>query len=173
MLLEFFKSKKLLSVLQQGSLDISAYYTKLRTLWDELKDYQPVSSCNCGAMKEWTCYHNQECVMQFIMGLNESFSQVRAQVLMLDPLPVISKVFSLVMQEERQRSIYQGGSKEFMDRQLDSTSHVSIVGGTKRYLNNRGNKEGRAELLCSHCGYTNHTVEKCFKLHGYHPGHSK
>lgn len=97
--------------------------------------------------------------MQFLMGINKSFSQFRAQVLMFDPLLVISQVFSLVMQEEIQRSIYQGVSKDFVDRQLGSTSHVATVGGTKRYLNNRGSKEGRAELLCSHCGYTNHTVE--------------
>ncbi|XP_073128299.1 uncharacterized protein [Henckelia pumila] len=95
----------------QGSMGVSSYYTRLRILWDELKDYQPVSTCNCGAMKEWVSYHNQEYVMQLLMGLNESYSQVRAQMLMTDPLRAISKVFSLVVQEERQRSIHQNASK--------------------------------------------------------------
>ena len=42
------------------------------------------------------------------MGLNDSYAQIRAQILMLDPLPSISKVFALVVQEERQRSITHG-----------------------------------------------------------------
>ncbi|XP_073138349.1 uncharacterized protein [Henckelia pumila] len=101
-----YQFKKFLSGLHQGSMDISAYYTKLKTLWDELKDYQPTSTCQCGSMREWMTYHNQDCVMQFLMGLNDSYAQVRAQVLMIYPLLSISKVFSLVIQEERQRSIH-------------------------------------------------------------------
>lgn len=46
--------------------------------------------------------------MQFLMGLNESYAGVRAQILMIDPLPSISKVFNLIIQEERQRSIGAG-----------------------------------------------------------------
>ena len=50
-------------------------------------------------------YQQQEYVMQFLMGLNESYAGMRGQILMLDPLPSISKVFNLVVQEERQHSI--------------------------------------------------------------------
>ncbi|KZV49902.1 hypothetical protein F511_40299 [Dorcoceras hygrometricum] len=103
-----YQIKKLLNGLQQGSMDISSYYTKLRVLWDELRDYQPTSVCNCGSMKEWITYQNQECVMHFLIGLNESYAQIRAQVLMMEPLPIIPKVFALVVQEERQRSIHHG-----------------------------------------------------------------
>jgi hypothetical protein len=49
--------------------------------------------------------YEQRCVMQFLMGLNESFATVRGQILLMDPMPPINKVFSLVRQEERQRSI--------------------------------------------------------------------
>ena len=38
--------------------------------------------------------------MSFLMGLNESFAQVRGQLLLMDHLPLINKVFSLVSQEE-------------------------------------------------------------------------
>ena len=38
-----------------------------------------------------------------MMGLNESFSQVRTQVLLIDPIPSLSKVYSLLIQEETQR----------------------------------------------------------------------
>lgn len=45
-------------------------------------------------------YQQYECVLQLLMGLNESFSQMRAQILMMDPLPTINKVFSLVVRKE-------------------------------------------------------------------------
>lgn len=90
-----FQIKKLLSGLHQESMDVSTYYTRLKTLWDELKDFQPISVCHCGSMKEWVIYQNQECVMQFLMGLNESYAQIRAQILMMDHIPAINKIFRL------------------------------------------------------------------------------
>ena len=56
--------------------------------------------------------------MSFLMGLNDSFSQIRGQLLLIDPLPPINKVFSLISQEKRQRNV----------------SHV-VLGGVD--LNNR------------------------------------
>ena len=43
--------------------------------------------------------------MKFLIGLNESFSQVRTQFLLMDPIPSLSKVYSLLIQEETQRSV--------------------------------------------------------------------
>ncbi|KAM3699515.1 hypothetical protein ACJW31_05G031200 [Castanea mollissima] len=43
--------------------------------------------------------------MKFLMGLNESFSQVRTQVLLMDPIPSLSKVYSLLIQVETQNSV--------------------------------------------------------------------
>ena len=45
--------------------------------------------------------------MQFPMGLNETFTQMRGQILLMDPMPHIDRVFSLLRQKERQRSIGQ------------------------------------------------------------------
>ena len=43
--------------------------------------------------------------MSFLMGLNDFFSQVRGQLLLMEPLLPINKVFSLVSQEEHQRIV--------------------------------------------------------------------
>ncbi|XP_075512742.1 uncharacterized protein LOC142548320 [Primulina tabacum] len=203
--LRIFQIKKLLSGLHQGSMDVTTYYTRLRTLWDELKDFQPVSVCNCGSMKDWMNFQNQECVMQFLMGLNESYAQIRAQILMMDPVPIISKTFSLVVQEERQRSIQQ----ESIPLQIDSNTPVphspNVAAVMKRpalfycfkstrnfffflkphiasaeffgalhvksFSNVKGNRYDK--LICSHCDGVGHTVDKCYKLHGYPPSHPK
>lgn len=37
------------------------------------------------------------------MGLNDNFKSVRANILMLNPLPSLSKAYRLVLQEERER----------------------------------------------------------------------
>ena len=48
-----FQIKQLLNVLYQGSDEVSTYFTKLQTLWDELRDFQPLRACacDCGGMK--------------------------------------------------------------------------------------------------------------------------
>lgn len=42
------------------------------------------------------------------MGLNESYAGMRGQILTLNHLPYVSKLFNLVVQEEWQRSIGPG-----------------------------------------------------------------
>ena len=37
--------------------------------------------------------------------INEQYSQIRGKILLMDPLPPVNKIFSLVIQEERQREI--------------------------------------------------------------------
>jgi len=44
----------------------------------------------------------QDRVMQFLRSLNYQFNTIRSNVLMMDPLPSIAKVFSYVAQQERQ-----------------------------------------------------------------------
>lgn len=58
-------------------------------------------------------YQKQEHVIQFLMGLNDSYAQIRAQIHMMEPLPLIKKVFLLVVQEERKRS--RGNSSIFQE----------------------------------------------------------
>lgn len=50
-------------------------------------------------------YHQCQHIMMFLIGLNENFSNIRGQILLIDPLPPISKVFSLVIQEKKRREI--------------------------------------------------------------------
>ncbi|KAL5540363.1 hypothetical protein UlMin_043038 [Ulmus minor] len=100
-----FQIKKQLSALNQGSLDVNSYFTKLQVVWDELREFQPVPVCHCGGLRICTDYQHREYVLQFLMGLNDSYAQIRGQILMMDPVPIINKVFSLVLQEERHRNV--------------------------------------------------------------------
>uniref|UniRef100_A0A2N9I1Q0 Retrotransposon Copia-like N-terminal domain-containing protein n=1 Tax=Fagus sylvatica TaxID=28930 RepID=A0A2N9I1Q0_FAGSY len=80
------------------------YANTAQEIWEDLKE-RFIPDCSCGALKILLDNKRHEYVMQFLMGLNDSFSYVRAQILMTEPLPSITKAFPLVVQEERQRNI--------------------------------------------------------------------
>lgn len=50
------------------------------------------------------------------MGLNDTYAQVRSQILLMDPLFPLNKIFSLITQEERQKQI--GSQQISADNQL-------------------------------------------------------
>ena len=156
-----YQIKKDLMNLQQGNLSVSNYFTKLKALWDEMQDYRPTTQCNCGGLRSMLDHFQSEQVMQFLMGLNDQFAQTRAQILLMEPIPPINKVFSLVIQEERQRSI-GSASENLADAQLAFAAKATSQKG-------KGQKKDRP--VCAHCGITGHTIDKCFKIHGYPPGY--
>ena len=44
-------------------------------------------------------------LMQFLMGLHESFDKEKSQLLMMDPLPDLEKAFSMIFAVEQQRNV--------------------------------------------------------------------
>ena len=83
----------------QNQSSVGEYFMKLKALWEEMNVFHPAcrcGMCTCGGVKALNDYFQMEYVMSFLMGLNESFSQVRGQLLLLDPLPPINKVYSLI-----------------------------------------------------------------------------
>ncbi|KAG8636045.1 hypothetical protein MANES_16G093766v8 [Manihot esculenta] len=77
---------------KQGDLSVTDYLTRMKLLWDELDNFRPIPQCT---------YANPYKI-RFLKGLNDQFSYVRSQIMLIDPLPSINKVFSLVVQQERQ-----------------------------------------------------------------------
>lgn len=99
-----------LSSIQQGSDDVTTYYTALVTLWEEHKNYVELPVCSCGkcecnAAELWERLQERSRVTKFLMRLNESYESTSCHILMLKPIPTIEEVFNLVTQDERQRAI--------------------------------------------------------------------
>lgn len=106
----------------------------------------------------------EDCIIQFLMGLNESFSQIRAQVLMIEPLPSLSKVFSLVVQEERQRTISMNQFSISVSDSLvpqDSSLNTIVPQGFS------AKQDRQDRYFCTHCKMRGHSKERCFKVIGY------
>ena len=114
--------------------------------------------------------------MQFLMGLNESYSQIKGQILLMEPLPTVNKVYSLLIQEERQRSVGLRNSVHVESTTLAvKGSNVNPNPNLPAFFANSGvfggkNSKGRDRPICTHCGKLGHVMEKCFKLHGFPPG---
>jgi len=163
-----FQLQKAISALSQNNNSVSSYYTSLKGLWDELNNYRPLPLCSCGTSRTVLDYQHQEYVFQFLMGLNESFSHIRGQILLMDPLPPINKIFSMIVQEERQREI----TSTFFAPLNHAPAAMASKYTPSRTQGSKPQGFTRKERpLCTHCGLLGHTIEKCYKLHGYPPGY--
>ena len=107
----------------------------------------------------------QDSVMQFLMGLNKTYGKVRTQILLMGPISSINKVYSLLIQEERQQNV---GS--YVAPHVESTS---LVAKSSSGSKNKKNWKGKDKPTCSHYSLNNHTVDKCYKVHGYPPGYKQ
>ncbi|XP_074327911.1 uncharacterized protein LOC141665826 [Apium graveolens] len=141
----------------QGSENISGYYTKMKMLWDQLDSLDPLPICGC---TNCTCEINKKLVksqedrrlVEFLMKLNEG----------------------LLLQEESHKRLYQnanssqansedtmafGARRNFQDRFKSQNIQNSNFGDTRR----------TNSFFCDHCKMTGHTMQMCYKLHGYPP----
>lgn len=67
----------------------------------------------------------------------------------------------MIIQEERQKSI-ETTSKNPTDAQLAFATKV---------VTHKSKAQKKDHPICSHCGITGYTVDKCFKIHGYPLGY--
>ncbi|CAN1222782.1 hypothetical protein LINGRAPRIM_LOCUS670 [Linum grandiflorum] len=89
------------------------YFTNLKVLWEEFLQYRPIPICDCNPDHVVACkvvtkmllYQDQDYVIRFIRGLNESFEVVRSQLLLMEPLPDINTAFKFAVQLERQMKV--------------------------------------------------------------------
>lgn len=117
-------------------------------------------------------------MIEFLMGLNEVYTVVRRNIIMMNPLPSMAQAFSLLIQEEKQSEFKPTGRMP-----MDSTSINAGVFNDKvqigrtfktNYQNNssgnnyyQGSNSGRNAIICDFCKKAGHIREKCYKLHGY------
>ena len=168
-----FNLQKEISELHQGEMSITDFFTQLKVFWDQLQNLSPFPSCTCGKCmcninKRLHDLQGQEFAMKFLIGVNESFSQVRSRVLLMDPIPSLSKVYSLMIQEETQRSIPNAPVVKVDFTVLATKVSTDQVNQVTNLVNSGG--KGKDRPICTHCGKTSHTVDKCYKLHGFPPG---
>lgn len=150
----------------QGSSSISAYFTKMRSLWDELNASYVGPVCTCGALSKFI---QDQQLFQFLSGLNETYNTVRSNTLMTEPLPSISKVYGLLQQDESQKETQPGLSNFSSDSVSFHASMSSPSSNSKPYnqkVSFNPNKNSAVSISCRYCKKPGHTIETYYRLHG-------
>ncbi|XP_072060397.1 uncharacterized protein [Arachis hypogaea] len=94
--------------LKQGDLTVTSYFAMLKAIWEELENLRAIPSCvacvngcSCG-LRIVRDYASEEYVVKFLKGLNEQYSNVKSQIMLMKPLPEINTVLSMLTQQEQE-----------------------------------------------------------------------
>ncbi|XP_074271111.1 uncharacterized protein LOC141595037 [Silene latifolia] len=157
--------KSELNECKQGKETIVEYYTRLKIIWDELAKYSKIKDCTCGAAVSIAKEKEEEKVHQFLMGLDAKlYGQIRANLLMEDPIAPLNRVYALVLREERHNSLTQ-----VKEERNDAAMTVKINGKDRgKYPRDDEEESDRPPPpRCTHCLKYYHTEENCYAKHGY------
>ncbi|KAL5832085.1 hypothetical protein ACOSQ4_017439 [Xanthoceras sorbifolium] len=124
--------------------DFSHHYQTQRSI---LTACSPSIMCTCGGQKDLKEKEERIRLGQFLIGLNEIYSAMRGQIMLMHPLPTVKKAYSLFCEEEKQRGL------------------IDIKGSDLVHA-----MRARRSLFCSYCEGTTHTVDRCY-LNGFPVGH--
>ena len=168
-----FQVQKDVTCLTQGEMDIASYYTKAKKLWDESHAVSEMPRCNCGKCEcgvngKLNNYAEERKLIQFLMGLNSSYTAVRGHILMMSPFPSISQAYSLLVQEERQRQVKTELHFLGENASLTANANRQPTQPEKQPDNWKTNfRKSDNRRFCDHCKRSGHSIDRCFKLHGY------
>lgn len=111
------------------------------------------------------------------MGLNDDFNHARSHAYFIAPPPAINKAFSLIVQQEQHQSTSKSNSSLTLAAQKTNPSPSPYPPQSQPnsnqnppYNTKRSNKN---RPMCTYCHLPGHTIDKCYKLHGYPPGRQK
>ncbi|KAK2387257.1 putative mitochondrial protein [Trifolium repens] len=157
--------------LKQGTKSVLDYFTEMKALWEELHSHRPIPNClcihpcRCPALSIVRGYRLEDQVMQFLTGLGDQFSVVKTQVLLMDLLPSLNKVYSLVIQEEQ--SLPSPSIPAESTSLLNAAQRSSYRGKAAPSAGGKSNSK-----YCTFCHRNNHVVEFCYEKHG-HPNQNR
>ncbi|XP_016470676.2 uncharacterized protein LOC107792926 [Nicotiana tabacum] len=179
--IKIYQIRKEISSISQGSSCIASYFNRIKKLWDELSFSVAYPDCVCGCKENFQRLDEEQKIHQFLMGLNESYSTIRRNILMMKPFPGVENVYSMLINNESQSEV-QATVPSF-----SSDSVAFSTGAQKPYPQNYPQKpyphnytqqiqfdssrKPNANLVCRYCKKPGHVIEKCFKLHGFPSGY--
>ncbi|XP_010682936.1 uncharacterized protein LOC104897694 [Beta vulgaris subsp. vulgaris] len=170
-----YQLKKEIDNLRQENMTIVSYYGKLKKLWDEMQCLRVFPSCTCGALKNCSCdflkkvseFEDEDKMMNFLLRLNSGFDNKVTNVLSMDPLPSINRVFSIAQQIEKQKEV-SGVAIEInaLAAQVYRNNSRNNV-YTQGRRDWRDEKKDKMNKQRAHCKGKGHTIDQCFKIIGY------
>ncbi|XP_075076344.1 uncharacterized protein LOC142162997 [Nicotiana tabacum] len=100
-----FQIHRKIATTRQGTSSISTYFSKLRVLWVEFDSLAPISGRDAANSREFVQFIERQELLQFLMGLNESYEHTCSQLLMKIHVSSVNKAYSMLMERESQRTM--------------------------------------------------------------------
>ena len=145
-----YQLHKEIATISQGMSTISVYFSRLRELWVEYDTLVPISTCGCPGSRDLNVFMHNKKLLQFLMGLNESYDQARGQILMMMPLPSLNKAYSMLIERESQRRITQSVSSEQVESHAMFTARSQSIPKHK----NPNVPSYDSSVYCDYCNRT-------------------
>ena len=101
-----------------------------------------------------TKQNEEQKLFQFLNGLDELYATQRSQILLMNPLPSVESVCSMLQQEELQKQVLEDAHPLLESLALLS-KNIEIRSG---------------EMKCGVCGNKGHTNDKYWQVIGYEVG---
>ncbi|GJY12934.1 cysteine-rich receptor-like protein kinase 8 [Tanacetum coccineum] len=178
-------------------LALFSYLKESNCLWDECDaleaPYMCVCACSCENGRVNGERDQRKRLIQFLMGLDECYANVRGKILLMQPMPTVAKAYGLIRQEEKQREGYV--QQILTSATLFAHSNYARPAYHGKNRTNRNFTQGessnrnsnqsdvtmrrstfRKGVICEKCSKEGHLSEECYKLVGYpigYPLHGK
>ena len=184
-----------ISTLKQNGSNLSDYYHKLNALWKQYDAMVELPNCVCTASSEFKKHNQLLKLMQFLMGLDESYMSIRSSILSRETLPDVKGAYAIISSEESHRVasgtnsdpsqkgqtsafLASGPARNNFQRNQNPYTYGKPVTTNFRPNTNTGfrpsspnvirpNVPTNSDVVCENCGYTGHTINRCFKIIGY------
>ena len=127
-------------------MSAASYYIKIKDLWDDLEMHRTPCSNDKGHKEE----REIDKLMQFLMGLNDSYNVIQSNILIMNPLPNVRQAHSLIIQEETQQHMVSESGESF-----------SITTAINNRLTGWKSSKGKN---CDHCNKLGNIIEECRTL---------
>ncbi|KAL0342923.1 UNVERIFIED_CONTAM: hypothetical protein Sangu_1179700 [Sesamum angustifolium] len=100
-----YQSQREIGFLMQCNMSVVEYFSRLWMIWDELDVLMSTPQCTCGCTCEAFKATADQAVftrlIQFLMGLSDMFDHMRDQLLVMDPVPIVNKEYSIILRVEK------------------------------------------------------------------------
>nr|XP_016463755.1 PREDICTED: uncharacterized protein LOC107786758 [Nicotiana tabacum] len=113
--------------------------------------------CDCEKHKKYEEHMEQHKLVQFLMGLNETYAQARSQVLLIVPVPTLNQAYNMIMQDESQRT------QSSMISQLSTgLQQMNMIDPTAFAFTQNNKSKKNNGMYCNYCHLKVHLKENCY-----------
>lgn len=130
---------------------------------------QKICKCECGKVEELLEDAETSRIIQFLMWLNDSYTNIQGQIINKKNRPSLTAIYNMLDQDQSQRMVgtttkgYVPPVAFQLTTKDPSESTLKIDGGVAVSY------QQRPRHVCGHCGMVGHLKERCYKVHGYPP----